>query len=462
MSDADLKSPGRWTRRPFFSPSQMLTAQQLNALLDGQRAHSEMLMRALHGHGIIFGYSVGLSDPSRGPGDEQGGDRQGGIRGSTKLAISCGMALDRHGRLLRWPEGKLRYCDLANEEDCEGVFTLLVHHAERRVEKGGCGPCGEKPEWIEDGVIFSLARECRPADRACPAPKPGQCVSWDEYVCSRTGSGSSKLAPAPDLRWACEDPGDLCRIECSDTRYDSGAGIPIACVRVANLAPPECDPVWGFAKVSETCEVRPYVYRTPLLYELVRGCQDNLARVESLSWQDWLIDDARHDWDYDVDWDEFEKRFTDSQGLVITFTRPIRTRTVHPASIFLTAVYWEPGADYLLTRRIPARLTPLPKGDLATRFQLVIDKEWAGSEISSRSTLRDGGRIELTIRGQMLRDGCGNMLNAVPLFYDPSTPAQGCPGGDFVAVFSFARPKGPAARKAAPPPRQPARSASKY
>lgn len=422
MSDADLKSPRRWTRRPLFSPSQLLTAQQLNALMDEQRAHSEMLMRALHGHGIIFGFAVGLFEQQPG--------------GSKCLKISCGMALDRHGRLLRWPDGTLCYCEIANEPECAGSYTLSVHYAERRAPEGGCGPCGDKPEWTESGVVFSLTRDCQEADRACPAPAPGKCVSWDEYICSRTGSGKGKLPAAPDLEWACASPGDLCRIECTDDEYDPHAGIPIACVEVVNLAARDCPEVWGFSKVDKTCDVRPYVYRTPLLYELIRGCQDNLARVESLSWQEWCVGLGMADWEYEVPWQEFEEKFR-SDGLTITFTKPISSKTVHPGSVFLTARYWETGADYFLLRRIPAALRPTTKGEWSNEFQLIVDKGWTGNEFGDRATLRDGGVIELTIRGQMLRDRCGNMLNAVPLSYEPDTPAQSCPGGDFVAIFSF-------------------------
>ncbi|MGZ8284039.1 MAG: hypothetical protein ACXW27_00360 [Allosphingosinicella sp.] len=435
MQNADLKPLRRWTRRPFFSPSQMLTAQQLNTLMDGQRTHSERLMRALHGQGVIFGFGVNLFEPKRRPGDPNV-DANRGPAGSKRVKIGCGMALDRHGRLLHWPEGILSYREIVNEMGCAGTFTLSVHYAERRSGDGGCGPCADKPEWIEEGVVFTLTRGCEKAGRACPAPKDGTCVSWDEYICSRTGSGSGKIDAAADLEDACELPGSLCRIDCSDDSYDPKAGIPIACVEVANLAGEGCPEVWGFTGVGATCDVRPYVYRTPLLYELIRGCQDNLARVQSLSWEKWCVGIGTSDWQYEVHWADVAELFR-SDGLTITFTRPIKVETVHPGSVFLTARYWDPKDDYFLLRRIPARLRPKPEGKLATQFQLIVDPGWIANEFGDRATLRDGGVIELTVRGQMLRDGCDNMLNAAPLAYEPATPAQSCPGGDFVAIFSF-------------------------
>ncbi|MEA3048484.1 MAG: hypothetical protein QOG84_320 [Sphingomonadales bacterium] len=449
MSDADLKPPRRWTRRPLFSPDQMLTAQQLNTLIDGQREHGERLMRALYGPGVLFGFAVGLSDPGRLPGNPPV-DANLGPKGSTRLEISCGMALDRHGRLLHWPEGSLPYCEIVTETGCAGTFTLSAHYAERRSAHGGCGPCADKPEWIEEGVVFTLTLGCSDWDRACPAPTDGACVSWDEFICSRTGSGSGKLPPQPDLQTACAATPELCRIECSDEYYDAAAGIPIACVTIANLAGGGCRPVWGFSGVSKACEVRPYVYRTPLLYELIGGCQDNLARVTALSWQDW-VDSSKQ-----VPWREFEAKFLRSGDLWFEFSRAIAVATVHPGSVFLTTTYRDPESDYVLVRRIPARLQPTnPQDDHATRFEFVLHPNWVDNAVKqSPSTLRQGGRIELTIRGQMLRDRCGNMLDALPISYDPKTPRQHRPGDDFISTFRLEKAPNP-------PPRAPRRPSTR-
>lgn len=474
MQDADLKPLRRWMRRPLFSPSQMLTAQQLNLLVDDQRAHVEMLMRALHGHGVIFGFDVTLFEPcQRGDAagnaepsvDEKeeganaaeisareqkaGADKRESLEpakkdegkpghpppGSTELDIKCGMALDRHGRLLHWPGGRLRFCDIANVKQRQGQFTLMVHHARRRVPEDGCGPCGGQPEWVEDGVVFTLGAECADIDRACPKPERGKCVGWDEYICARTGSRRGNVGAAGDLKWACRTPGDLTPIDCSETYFDAKAGIPIACVTVADLAPAKCPDEWGFAEVGGACDVRPYVHRTPLLYELIRGCQDNLARVKSLSWQRWLIDDSLLSWDEGMDWEVFQKIFQDPDGLTIEFTRPLRVKSVHPGSVFLTVCYWPREGNFLEELVIPSKIEPISKGRISSTFKLFPDSDWQSGEFDQHRTLDDGATIRLTIRGQMVRDECGNMLNAVPLFYNPATPPQACPGGEFVAVF---------------------------
>lgn len=473
MSEADQTSPQRWTRRPQFSPYQLLSAEQLTSIVESQREHSEMLMRALHGEGVIFGFAV---KPGERECEEMKADQKGAKKGkqeaqpewrqrgwpwigTTKLQISCGMALDRHGRLLRWPADTLCYEEIVGRTGCPGTYTLMIHFAERRVIRGGCLPCAKHADWAEDGVVFTLAEGCNHADRSCPTHE--RCISWDDYICARNASGHDEELFPDDLKSACEASGELCQIECSDLWYDPEAGIPIACVWIDDLADDGCPERWGFGAVGATCDVRPYVYRTPLLYELIKGCQDDLAQVESLSWQDWLVDAGKHDWNYEVPYADLEKRLLDPDGLMITFSKPIDIRTVHPGSVFLTTVYWEREADYLLTRRIPAFPVPVGGNKYETTFRLHIQEEWVDSEVKSRSHFRDGGRIELTIRGQMLRDKCRNMLNSVPLFYEPVTPKQSQPGDDFYAVFVFGAYVGkvreepkpePAPKQAAPAP----------
>ena len=422
MADADPRATQRWTRRPLFSPSQMLTAEQLNLMMDEQRRRTEMLMRGLHGNGVIFGLAVTLNE------------------GRTPLAVSCGMALDRHGRLLHWAGGAVTAADLVAMPECADRFTLSVHYAWREVPGAGCQPCSDRPQWIEEGVVFSLREGCGPLDRACPRPSEPRCIGLDDYVCMRTASEEGPLPPAPDLETACADGGPLCRIGCSDIFYDPDAGIPIACVGIINLCDnDDCAPQWAFGGVTAACDVRPYVYRTPLLYELIKGCQNDLARVQSVGWGP---DASNADgWPAEIEWSLFAQAVR--QGPEIAFTRPVRVDTIHPGSLFLTAIIWERQADYLLARRIPAVPTPLDAEDgFATRFRLRVNGGWIRNEIDTRSELRSGGRVELTARGQMIRDRCDNMLDALPLDYRPASPRQSRPGDDFIALLRFSAERG--------------------
>lgn len=418
MAEADPRGPRGWTKRPLFSPSQMLTAEQLNLMMEEQRGRTEKLMRGLHGHGVIFGLAVTQE-------------------GQKPLNVSCGMALDRHGRLLHWPGGAVTPAELVPIPKCEGRFTLLIHYARREVPGNGCGPCSDRPQWIEEGVVYSLRHECGPLDRSCVRPSEACCIGLDEYICLRNGSHDGHLPAAADLEWACSSAGTLCRIDCGDISYDAEAGVPIACVEVRNLCEnTDCPPRWGIAGVGETCEVRPRVYRTPLLYELIKGCQHDLARVRAVNWGRVAADGNA--WPAELEWEAFAAAVR--EGPEIVFTKPVRVSTVHPSSILLTAILWERQADYLLTRRIPQVPEPIDAEDgYATRFRLRVNRGWLRNEIGSRSELKTGGRVELTIRGQMLRDRCDNMLDAAPLGYAPQSPPHSRPGGDFVELLRFDR-----------------------
>lgn len=165
------------------------------------------------------------------------------------------------------------------------------------------------------------------------------------------------------------------------------------------------------------------------------GGQDEPARVEAVQWGE--VAGSAEGWPDEVAWEQFAGAMRG--GPEILFTRPVRADTVHPGSVFLTAILWERQADYMLTRRIPAALRALDAGDgHAKRFRLQVNPEWIGNEIESRSELKSGGRVELTIRGQMIRDRFDNLLDALPLGYEPRTPSHSRPGGDFVALLRFA------------------------
>jgi hypothetical protein len=446
MADADRRAPKRWTRRPLYSPNQMLTADQLNLMMEEEHSRTQKLMRGLHGHGVIFGLAVTREEEP------------------TPLKVSCGMALDPHGRLLYWSGGAVTPDDMVSRPDCEGLFTLSIHYARREVPGSGCGPCSDQPHWIEEGVIYSLRHErrdeCQPIDRDCVRPgeacidEEASCIGLEEYVCLRNGSGKGALPPAADVEWGCSQPGALTRIGCSDISYDPDAGIPVACVEVRNVCEnPKCEPRWGFGEVRETCAVRPWVYRTPLLYELIKGCQNDLARVEAVRWGAERTSSG-DGWPDEVPWEEFGESLR--HGVEVDFSKHVRADTVHPGSVFLTAILWERQADYMLTRRIPASLQPLDADNgYARKFRLRVNPDWIRNEIDTRSELRSGGRVELTIRGQMVLDRCDNMLDALPLHYAPSTPPKSRPGGDFVTLLRFA-----AETRAPSPPPEPEPEAS--
>jgi hypothetical protein len=435
-----------WSRRPHFAPSQQLTAQQLNAIMDDELRRQRLLTSALHGHGVVFGYALAAYRKG-----EAAGHGEGELKLKDRcIDISCGLIIDRHGRDLYWPGGRLCVGDIVNKQpDRDGWYQLQAHYAERSDPPEACGLCpSDAVQWLEQKVVFTLSPWCPEVNWDCPHIPDDTCVTLRDYVCGRTRSEVGPVRPGGDLEWACREPGPLCETSCGGWKYDRDAGIPIACVWVCNvmLKDAACAPVYGFCPcVPKVCEVRPYVYRTPLLFELARDCHIDLARVASLSWEECLIEGGKA-----VPWERFAQLFKhEEHGFIVWFTKPIVCRTLHDASIFLTALVQEGDADYWKVRRIPAKIEPLNEHNgLALGVRLYPDEEWVVSEINQRrSTLCHGALIELTIRGQMLRDHCGRMLDARPLpprpnskpddpFYlDPKWSGQGRPGDDFIVAF---------------------------
>lgn len=191
----------------------------------------------------------------------------------------------------------------------------------------------------------------------------------------------------------------------------------------------------------QICRVRPLVYRNPLLYELAGGCDVDLPRVTSVSWQKWIV----AGWSAAVEWTEFESAIR--SGLEVRFSRPIRTSTLHAASVHLTAITSQRGADYWAVRRVP---TERPRGkpehhgiepldvhdDLAWGVRLKPAPDWIQAEVTGdESSLFRGARFELTIRGQLLRDRCGQMLDARPVDIRGRAHGHARPGDDFVSAF---------------------------
>lgn len=423
MTETQGKPTRAWSTRPHFAPKQKLTAHALNELLEDQLRREALLARALHGHGVVFGLEVSAD-------------------GGPRLSLSCGLALDRHGRILFREEGELHYDRIAGKRpEKAGPYVLSIHFAERRSEKPGCGPCESEPEWVEQGVVFTLRRECDPFDRSCPDIPDQACIDLDEYVCLRTGAHCGPVARADDLEWGCATPGPLCRTECGWC-YDPEAGVPLACVQLCNVrGDADCGPLWVFEGPVDNCSVRPFVSRTPLLLELIRGCHTDLPRVQELSWQEWTL----AGYDEEVDWDDFTKRCNQKSGFRIRFTKAMDVRTIHPGSVFLTATSSDADNDYYYTREIPlSSKEPIQfldrEGDYASWIQLNISRDWRNNHVRGNygSLFFRGGQIKLTMHGQLLRDSCGNMLDARLVGHSPDGFDQSRPGGDFVALFRVA------------------------
>lgn len=415
-----------WSKRPRFAPRQLLDAERLNAALDDDLERQRLLTLALHGWGVVFGFAVR---------PDTGAERR---RSRPALEISCGLALDAFGRMLHTGDRRLSLDDLEGPEPSgPGTYTLLVHHAERLDPPADEACHGTGPQWREYGVVFTLEPDCDPLDDDCP-DLAGECLTRADYVRRRVGSASGPPERSPDLQHAGEQPGPLRSTRCGTWCYDPAAGVPVACLEIGERA----DDRYGESCLvidrvcTDECSPVRHVYRSPLLRELISCCDVDAARVEHVSWQEWT------DHGGPVPWDQLAARIrvTDEAdadaGLAIWFTRPVRVDTLTTASVVLSAITQEALADYWTASRVPIEVRPLEvEDDLAAGVLLVADADWLDAEVTGRrSSLTYGFRLEITIRGQLLRDGCGHMLDAVPTDLG-CAPCQGRPGGDRIWAF---------------------------
>lgn len=430
----------RSSKRPHFTPKQLLTSDQLNQAQVFQMTNLQRALYALAGSGVVYGFELSC-DLNKQGNDKSEQPKKGSI------FIGCGLAFDDHGRQLNWPRnGWLSVRDMVGKmPDEPGEYTLSVHYAERRINRprdadecGGCDSDDEHMLWIDSSVVFTLTK--------CCTKKPNDCFNTQEKCLDINGYVCEQLEQVPCYK----EPKELCPTDCDNVYYDPEHGIPLACVHVEDLAQnsEHCGSHYGFCvdNKPEICSYRPYVYRNELLYNLIRGDHHNYARVESLSWQDWIL--YNKGWENSISWKEFKDRVdvNHSEGFIITFSRPILTQTLHPGSIILSTVVQEARTDYWEERRIPLKRIlpkdpkPLVIGDhqYTRSVKLEFEDNWRVSEIDDlRSTLEYGMIVELTIRGALLRDECGCMLDARPLGYEKSEQSccQSLPGGDFIALF---------------------------
>jgi hypothetical protein len=442
-----------WSKRPRFAPRQLLDAERLNAALDDELERQRLLNIALHGWGVVFGFGVGL--PDAGP--------EGRARNANRVLVTCGLALDPFGRMVHTDDRWVSLAELEGPAPThEGAYTLLVHHAERLDPPDHDACSGSGPQWREYGVAFTLRSGCEPVHDGCPELTDA-CLTRTDYVRRRIGSAEGPPGRSPDLAHACDRPGSLRATRCGSWCYDPAAGVPIACLEICDRGAPrgegggeehgksyedhrprpkqECDePCLTIGGVcTDDCSPVHHVYRSPLLRELLSCCDVDLPRVDHVSWQEWLGLGSP------VPWDELSDRLQAvdegqaEDGFAIWFTRPVWADTLTTASVILTTITQERLADYWIDGRVPIEVRPLAvTGRLARGVQLVPQQDWLGAEVrDSRSSLTDGVRVEITLRGQLLRDDCGHMLDSIPTELG-CAPCQGRPGDDLIWAFEVA------------------------
>lgn len=439
MDHKDHAQNPNWTERPLFRDNQRLTPERLNRVHDHHAARLRMALLGLAGTGVIYGFDIATDK-----------DHKCKIKDG-RVKIGCGLAIDCHGRQLYWPGGWIDVDELCGEPPtCAGEYTLSVYYAERRMGSDGrCGCSEDETEWVEEGVVFSLRKDCSPACDVCPE-HCCECIDICDYVCGRTGAEDNCVPVDECLTNLCEDPPGLCAVGCKDWLYDDGAGLPLVCVEICDLTQGAigCDPKFGFCPCEpEVCHYRSYVYRNPVLYELIRGCHIDLGRVESLSFKGWL----NYSEENPLPWADFKTGI--KNGLKVHFTKPIQTKTLNKSSLIFTALIQEYESLFLDTLRMPIDTIEMlyEENDCAKGVNIRFDQDWLKRQVDSverwPSKFNTGAIIEFTARGAMLRDKCDCMLDGRPLDIPDGKPGQEMPGDDFVVSFCVApkphsKPKG--------------------
>lgn len=311
-----------------------------------QRYHVErrkLLNRALHGHGIAYGYGVMRVDEKQlcvkdGLALDECGRELLQI-GTLSLAIDDAIVLDRDGKYV--PQGK-RGDDQERARAWTGekCWRLSVHYAERQVGPLDLqDPCScARKEWDQvcETVRYSLmpvdcngccvpykcGLDCACGNGPCctqhaPAtagavlagqqlavgllPVNPQVVRADPNVIVGTGAirqnpnagalSDRTVVPRGGCRCLCEyvtvlDPNvecePFCEIEeaCARVRVDLGHGVPLACV---TLQQRDCN--WDLVSIYDDCGPRRIIKGNDLLFELIQGC--DLTYVEHVGWEPW-------------------------------------------------------------------------------------------------------------------------------------------------------------------------------
>ncbi|MEE8056672.1 MAG: hypothetical protein V3T17_02370 [Pseudomonadales bacterium] len=428
-----------WTQRPVFQRDQRLTPDRLNRIHQHQSKRLSQLILGLAGTGVVYGFALkthGDTDSENNSSEHYGHC----VCEQGKIYIGCGLAIDCYGRALYWHGGWVGIEDLGGAlPECPGNHTLYVHYAERAYDVDQHCGCDESAvDWVEEGVVFTLSTECTPQPHQCPDCPP--CIERDGYICERLGATDHNAVDPPEcLPNICEMAPEPCATAPCDWLYSASTGVSLACVCVAETRAAEthathCGPGFEFCSVDpQVCHHREYVYRNPLLFELIQGCDKHLARVESLSIEDWLQDS----WNHPIQWRAFSSRIK-QDGISIGFSKPIATNTLNPGSLFITAVVREQNPMFKDVLRLPiSEIHFLDQhGDYAKGVRLQFSDLWIANQIDSElSRFNFPFSIELTVRGAHLRDECGDMLDARPLHFPENKKAQDMPGDDFVVTF---------------------------
>ncbi len=472
-------------RRNRFYPNKRTTPDTWQVEQDYQRQRRQLLNRAIHGWGVVYGYALGAIDDDRCSGD-----------GGKRIGIGPGLALDPCGRELFVPEQvPLSIADLLAfdkddkyieppekscgqrdpnypwpAEDSKGkCFLLSVHYAERVIAPVAIrDPCHcDAREW--DQVCETVRYSLRPidCDKCCrkwgcefncdcsAGPCCTETVKTDPRQDPTRDPNTNVAQPKPAERGGCRclcehltglDPTpECCTLTAIDDvwRVDLRHGVPLACLK---LGRDRCND-WTLDTLVDLCGPRRLVKRNDLLFDLIRGC--DLTRIKSISWAKW-----HRNVNGPVDFDSFAKAFGSDNGkganstdFVVEFSQLVAVSTINPDAFTMTLIARDDEDGWGRTLRVPIvhiEVDETGHPGFSYTARILVNAHWAKGALDNISVFGSGvTRFEIQVRGDYLLDCNGQTVDANARGLMAAPTGNGTPGDTYLSTFLIDRRESP-------------------
>jgi hypothetical protein len=422
--------------------------------------HRRLLNRAIHGWGLVYGYSITAEGAHN------------SREAAAKLKVGGGLLLDEGGRELYLPEAidlSIRDVIVLDEKGVPAVdpqeelgrecgederWQLSAHYAEYDVDpvnqQDSCNCSHRHWDHVCETVRFSLRRvHCdacclEPACQLrCACAQDGCCDPESEarVAPSTRRGGCSCLCHHLTTKVKIKEDGRLCEVEgpcCRTFRVALKEPVPLACVDIVQY----CDQ-WTFGVRIEECGPRPLVKRNDLLFDLIRGC--DLTRIIDIGWRDWHrsphVDFSKFSAGFGAHYKKGEEYLTEI--FWVKFSGPVRKETVQPDCVSMQVLTREKKDGWLEPLRVPiVRLDTLgfecPGHDeWVTGFRFVVGGRWLDDGVRGRDTIFDGAhtQVEIEIRTDFIADCNGQAVDGNPCGLIPAPTGKGVPGGALLSTF---------------------------
>lgn len=491
---------GCWSRLPVYRSGGRLTAEQLESEQSDADLRERLLNLALHGTGVVHGFGIATDENGRvvvkngciHVGCGLALDRYG----RTLFTADRWLSID--DLMPPFPDGEGCYTlsvhyaerhDRPSWDPCEDtvawkhrcVVFSLKKDCEPACKCPACLPppsCDPRATFVceRTGMISNGKFEAPDLKEACAAPS--DLVRCNSYHYDPVASiplaclaicRTNKDAHDCDPVYGFCDCEDMKAREERPEKWDGRQNLASA----EQVKPSIEEPVTVTGDHSSkhpcsspsTCELRPVAYRAPLLYELINDTDVILPKLSFYSWKQSAIGE----WDTRMSMEEFQTRVractfdaeekcdsdpAKEDGFYVAFDRPVDVGTLHPLSVIMEVYLRQnktnTGGQAMVVNWEQYRVPLLIKPDLdpendrcAIGFHICISEAWLDHIIGDiRACSADGqlARVEITLRGQMIRDKCGCMMDARPLELEcrehcGRKTGQARPGGDLTMVF---------------------------